>query len=236
MTESGPRLVAAKLTREHDRFAAASEARLLRAWANKGLAPPVLATNGRLTVLAWVDAEPVTVDQLPAAAETLYLCHTTESSGLPDLRPLLEARFGKMAVPGAVDSPDSKVMSAAEQLLAKEACQVAGTLHADCHPRNMLFDGQRVLAIDPLGAIGDPCFDLAMLAVTSDDDPYRSLNRLRAAYPGPTETLAAWFAWCVAFRWRVERGARPGVAQQLERILGRLSTDPRWWRLEVVFR
>lgn len=227
-----PRKLVAKLSRQADQFAAATETRLLRTWSSKGLAPAVVASNGRLTVIEFVDGVALLPSDLGRAAATLHQCHHTESPGLPPLRRLLVQRFGDLATTGAGSGADNEVMGAAEQLLESIGDVPPRPLHGDCHPRNLLSRPSGVMVIDPLGASGDPSFDLATLAVTSQHHPFAALATLRGAYPGSTETLGAWFAWLAAFRWRVERNNRPGVADDLWCILETLANDPRWWRTE----
>jgi streptomycin 6-kinase len=218
----------AKISDEKDLFAAAAEVRLMRNWANHGLAPTVFGKFGRMTLLEWVDARPVDLNHLKEATVALRRCHELSITGLAPLEVLLDKRYGALANAGSGNSHDSVVMRDAKAILAGMGDCNPVPLHGDCHPRNVLFNGKKIFMIDPLGASGDRCFDIAMLAVTSGGEPYATLGAMRRWYGNDVDTLGAWFAWCAAFRYRVERNSRPKVAKVLGGVIQKLSEDRRW--------
>lgn len=162
---------ALKLLRPHAEEEERRGSQLLRWYDGRGAAK-VFALASDAVLMEWIEGgslgELVHADRDGEATsllcEVVSQLHASRSAELPSLQPLGE-RFGALFGTDLTAWPQEAVPSVVRAIgIAEEVLSEPGPvvpLHGDLHHDNILFAGDRWLAIDPKGLIGNAAYEYA---------------------------------------------------------------------------
>jgi streptomycin 6-kinase len=184
------------------------QAKVATALARLGVAPGIheviQSETGTWTIMdrilpgtTWIDA-PSSLDAIAAMLQPLN-GQPAPVSGMPSLTEWLASR---LADDEPADLPHGR--SPASPAQRKQATGILETLatvgsaslcHGDVSRRNVLADADgRLLLIDPRGVAGDPCYDVAVVAMktAAGEEPLSRAGRLARLIGSDPERAQAW--------------------------------------------